>query len=632
MKAVVVGTAGHIDHGKSALVEALTGTHPDRLEEEKRRGITIDLGFAFLALPDVHLAFVDVPGHERFVRNMVAGATGTDLVLLVVAADESIKPQTREHFDICRLLGISRGVVALTKADLVDAETLELVRTEVQEFVQGSFLEGAPIIATSVRTGQGLEDLKAILREMALTAPARDSQHYARLPIDRAFTIRGFGTVVTGTLVAGTIRPGDELEIFPGRLRVRVRGVQSAGQSASEVRAGQRAALNLAGVEVQQVRRGMVLATPGRFRTAQEVDARVHLLPEARPLRDRTPVHLHLGTAETVAEVLLLNVEKLLPGQSALARFRLRQPLVALPGDRFILRQFSPVTTIAGGVVVDLPEERSRLRDPARLALLARLEQGSASDRLGILIETSSTGISMAEAIARTGLRDVEIRGLGEELERQGRCLIVSQDPWVAVAPQVLDQCLARLQQALEDFHRARPLAFGMHKEELRDRAARRFHSAVFEAALARAAAQGLIETRGDQVARAGREIRLTPEEQQARAQLEKLLEQAGFAVPRLSEVLPRLPVDASRGMHLVQWLIRQGTLVRISEELVLHRSAITRLRALLADYRRRRGERISVPAFKELIGLTRKHAIPLLEYLDREKITRRVGDERIIL
>ncbi len=632
MKAVVVGTAGHIDHGKSALVEALTGTHPDRLAEEKRRGITIDLGFAFLPLPDVHLAFVDVPGHERFVRNMLAGATGIDLVLLVVAADESIKPQTREHFDICRLLGISRGVVALTKADLVDAETLELVRAEVQDFLRGSFLEQAPVIATSVRTGQGLEELKAALREVALTAPARDSQHYARLPVDRVFTMRGFGTVVTGTLVAGTIRTGDELELFPNRLRVRVRGVQSAGRATPEVRAGQRAALNLSGVEVEQVHRGMVLATPGRLRTTQELDARVHLLAGARPLRDRTPVHFHLGTAETVAEVLLLDTAELLPGQSALARLRLRQPLVALPGDRFILRQFSPVTTIAGGVVLDLPEKPGRLRDPARLALLARLEQASAGERLAALIETSASGVSMAEAIARTGLRDAEIRRLAAELEQQRRCLTVSQDPWVAVAPQVLEQCLTHLQQVLEEFHRTRPLAFGMHKQELRDRAARRLHPAVFEAALARAAAHGLVEIRGDQVARAGREIKLTPEEQQARARLESLLEQAGLAVPRLSEILPRLPVDASRGMHLVQWLIRQGVLVRISEELVLHRSAIDRLRALLADYRRRHGERISVPAFKDLIGLTRKHAIPLLEYLDREKITRRVGDERIIL
>ncbi len=632
MKAVVVGTAGHIDHGKSALVEALTGTHPDRLAEEKRRGITIDLGFAFLPLPDVHLAFVDVPGHERFVRNMLAGATGIDLVLLVVAADESIKPQTREHFDICRLLGISRGVVALTKADLVDAETLELVRAEVQDFLRGSFLEQAPVIATSVRTGQGLEELKAALREVALTAPARDSQHYARLPVDRVFTMRGFGTVVTGTLVAGTIRTGDELELFPNRLRVRVRGVQSAGRATPEVRAGQRAALNLSGVEVEQVHRGMVLATPGRLRTTQELDARVHLLAGARPLRDRTPVHFHLGTAETVAEVLLLDTAELLPGQSALARLRLRQPLVALPGDRFILRQFSPVTTIAGGVVLDLPEKLGRLRDPARLALLARLEQASAGERLAALIQTSASGVSMAEAIARTGLRDAEIRRLAAELEQQRRCLTVSQDPWVAVAPQVLEQCIAHLQQVLEEFHRTRPLAFGMHKQELRDRAARRLHPAVFEAALARAAAHGLVEIRGDQVARAGREIKLTPEEQQARARLESLLEQAGLAVPRLSDILPRLPVDASRGMHLVQWLIRQGVLVRISEELVLHRSAIDRLRALLADYRRRHGERISVPAFKDLIGLTRKHAIPLLEYLDREKITRRVGDERIIL
>src|ERR1700693_2478025 len=302
-KHLIVGTAGHIDHGKSALVEALTGTHPDRLEEEKRRGITIDIGFAFLELEGVRLGFVDVPGHERFVRNMVAGGGGIDLVLLVVAGDESIKPQTREHFDICRLLGVRRGLIALTKSDLVDPDTLGLVQLEVEEFVRGSFLDGAPIVPVSARTGAGLEHLKQELRRVALNAPAKDATRHFRLPIDRSFAIKGFGTVVTGTLISGSVRVEGEAEVRPGGRRVRIRGIQSAGHAAERAVAGQRTALNLAGVEHGEVRRGMVLAPPGRFVPTRRLDAEVELLPSARPIERHARVHFHAATAATTADL-----------------------------------------------------------------------------------------------------------------------------------------------------------------------------------------------------------------------------------------------------------------------------------------------------------------------------------------
>lgn len=632
MKSVVVGTAGHIDHGKSALVEALTGTHPDRLEEEKRRGITIDLGFAFLDLPDLRLAFIDVPGHERFVRNMLAGATGIDLVLLVVASDESIKPQTREHFEICRLLGIQRGLVALSKADLVDAETLELVRLEVEEFLRGSFLEGAPIIPTSARTGQGIVTLKNALREIGLAVPPRDSSHLVRLPIDRAFAVKGFGTVVTGTLLSGRVHVGDELEIFPPRLRVRVRGLQSAGQPASELPAGQRVALNLAGIEREQLRRGMTLASPGCLRTSTLVVAQIHLLGSARPLRPRTLVHFHHGTADTVAEVLLLEGQRVEPGETALVQLRLHAPLLILPGDRFILRQFSPVTTIGGGLVLDLPPRPVRGHDLHLVHRLRDFERSAPEDYLAYLLETTPAGLTLAEAVARTGWTPAELERLAGVLAQRGRARVVGHDPWVLAPVEVLETCRENLLRALAAFHQAQPLQFGMHKEELRKQVAARLHPSLFHAALIEARQRGQVNIAGDQVSLAGRQVTLTAEEEQARQQLESLLERAGFQVPRLSDLLPQLRLPTDRAMHLVQLLLRAGSLVRVSEELVYHHSTIARLRALLEDYKQRQGERISVPAFKDLTGVTRKHAIPLLEYLDRQKVTRRVGDDRVIL
>jgi len=377
-KSVIVGTAGHIDHGKSALVEALTGTHPDRLEEEKRRGITIDLGFAFLEEHGVRFGFVDVPGHERFVSNMLAGAAGIDVLLLVIAADESIKPQTREHFDICRLLGVARGVVALTKSDLVDKDTLELVRLEAEEYLRGSFLEDARIVAVSAKTRAGLDDLKKALTDAASSVAARDSSRYFRLPIDRAFAMKGFGSVVTGTLVSGTVGPGDEVELLPPGDRLRVRGVQSGGKAVERAMPGQRTAVNLAGIEHTALRRGMVLATPGKFRKTRRIDARLELLASARKMKQGARVHFHAGTGETIAEVFFHGQKELPPASNAFANLKLQDEILVLAGDRFIVRQFSPVATIGGGVVLDpLARRNARTRGSRRHSRLARRTRDS---------------------------------------------------------------------------------------------------------------------------------------------------------------------------------------------------------------------------------------------------------------
>jgi selenocysteine-specific elongation factor len=630
-KHIIVGTAGHIDHGKSSLVEALTGTHPDRLEEEKRRGITIDLGFAFLSVGEVSFGFVDVPGHERFVRNMLAGAGGIDIVLLVVAADESIKPQTREHFDICRLLGIQRGLVAITKSDLVDADILGLVRLEIEEYVRGSFLENAPIVPVSARTGAGLDLCKQELVRVAAAMPEKDRTRHLRLPIDRSFATKGFGTVVTGTLISGTVTVDDEIEIYPLRRHVRVRGLHSGGQPIQQAVAGQRTAVNLVGIEHAEINRGMVLGRPGVFEPTRKLDARIKLLSSARPLQNRARAHFHQGSTEAIAEVILLAGDELAPGQSALAQLRLDNDVVALPEDRFILRQFSPVVTIGGGVVIDVRARRHRRDDPEARDFLETLESGRPEDLLRALAEATPRGLVLEEVRARTGWLEAEIRDAAARLVETKQLRILGEQPFTVASEQAVEGCSKALQRAVEQFHSANPLLPGIPKQELRGRVGNP-RPALFEAALADLTKAGALAVLSGLVQRAGRAIALSPEEVRAKELIEKEFERAGLTVPSVPAVLEKLPVEASRAEKILQILLREGTLIKVAEDFVFHRTAVARLRELIATYRRERGDRITVVTFKDVAGVSRKYAIPLLEFLDREHVTRRVGDERVIL
>ena len=637
MRNIVVGTAGHIDHGKSALVEALTGTHPDRLEEEKRRGITLDIGFAFLELGDVSLGFVDVPGHERFVRNMLAGASGFDLALLVIAADESIKPQTREHFEICKLLGIPRGLVVLTKCDLVEPEVLELVRLETEDFVRGSFLHGAPIVAVSAKTGTGLDELRRQLARIAGETPPKDASRHFRLPIDRAFAMKGFGTVVTGTLIAGEVKAEDEVELFPSRRRLRVRGVQSGGKAVISASAGQRTALNLAGIEHQEVSRGMVLAAPKRFEATSRLDARIVLLPSAKRLKHGARVHFHHGSAETIAVVHLFGAREMMPGSTGLAQLRLADPTLALPGDRFILRQFSPVVTIGGGTVLHLPRGR-RPRDPQALSFLEAQERGLNGDSsahaaaLSAIISSSAEGSTLADLVMRTGWPEAEIGRVVKDLAAEGKLRLVAEQPLVAVSQEVVASCTDRLLKEVERFHLANPLAEAISKEDLRTRCASALRTDIFRTALEDAVSAGQLALAGDLVKRAGRSISLLPGEARAKEQIEREFARGGLAAPGVEAVLTTLPVEKGQAQKLFQLLVRERVLLKISNDVVLHRETFDHLRKLLAEYKRTRGERLAVGDFKELAGISRKYAIPLLEYLDRTGVTRRVGDYRVIL
>jgi selenocysteine-specific elongation factor len=631
-KSVIVGTAGHIDHGKSALVEALTGTHPDRLAEEKQRGITIDLGFAFLEENGVRFGFVDVPGHERFVSNMLAGATGVDVLLLVIAADESIKPQTREHFDICRLLGVERGVVALTKSDLVDRDTLELVRMEAEEFLRGSFLEKAPLVPVSAKTGAGLGDLRKALSAAAANVPGKDGSRYFRLPIDRAFAMKGFGSVVTGTLISGSVRAGDEVELFPSGERLRVRGVESGGKSVERATPGQRTAVNLAGIEHTALKRGMVLATPGKFRRTRRVDVRLELLASARKMKQGSRVHFHAGTSETIAEVFLHREKEVAPGGSALANLKLQEELLLLPGDRYIVRQFSPVVTIGGGAVLDSLARRPMLRDTGRVAFLKTLEQCQPEEVLAAMTERALFGLTFEEIVARSGWLEKEIRDTAHKLTEAARVKVVSAQPLVLVSGRVFDEVRNKILVKVDKFHKENPLLPGIPREDLRASLGKRVRTETFRAALEELTTERKLDAPGELVKKAGSEIALLPEEAKAKEQIESAFASASLAVPSVKEVLEKLAVEAKRAEKLLQILLREKSLIRVSPELIFHRQALAQLKDQLSAHKKEKGDRITVPIFKELTGITRKYAIPLLEYLDRERVTRRAGEERVIL
>jgi selenocysteine-specific elongation factor len=631
MKSVIIGTAGHIDHGKTALVKALTGIDADRLEEEKRRGITIDIGFAHLelALPNgdtLRLGFVDVPGHERFVRNMLAGVGGIDLVLLVIAADESIKPQTREHFDICRLLSVRRGIAVLTKSDLVDRETLDVVGLEVEEFLRNSFLDPAhsAVVAVSAMTGAGLDELRQAIVRVAAEVPAKDSTALARLPIDRVFTMKGFGVVVTGTLVSGMIRKEDELEVFPTDQRVRVRGVQVHGQAVEQATAGERTALNLAGVTTQDLARGMLLAPPSIFHSTLRIDVSLALLPSARPLKDRARVHLHAHTFEAIATVSLFGKKQLSPGETAFAQLRLAEPTLLLPGDRFIMRQFSPVVTIGGGIVLDASPIP---RMPGLEAFLKILADSDAQSILRARIaRRNHDGIALSALISETGWPEKVVEAHMADPVRQGWILRLG-DRFVDTP--AMEELRSFMTSTVTSFHQENPLVAGIGKEELRERA--KAPEEVFAAAMEMLVREQKLVVAGEIVHLPGRGVVMKDEEAESKEIIEAAFASAGLKVPALKDVLAGLRVDKARAQKIVTLLLRDKVLVKISEDLVFHRVALDGLRRRIAS-EKAKSPTIDVARFKDLTGVSRKYAIPLLEYFDREHVTRRVGDERVIL
>jgi selenocysteine-specific elongation factor len=608
-------------------VRALTGTDPDRLKEEKERGITIDLGFAHCELGDgVVASFVDVPGHERFVRHMLAGAHGIDAVALVVAADESVMPQTREHFHICRLLGVPRGLVVLTKCDAADEDSQAIAELEVRELVAGSFLDEAALVRVSARTGEGLPALREALLALARASPPRPAEGLLRLPVDRVFSMKGFGTVVTGTLVAGELTTGEEIEALPSGRLARVRGLQVHGESVECAAAGTRTAVNLAG-EVEGLARGEVLTRPGTLRATSMVDAVVSLLPDARPLADGARVRVHVASAEVLARVRLLGPDSLEPGTSELAQLRLERPAVAGRGDRLVLRSYSPPDTIAGAVVVDpVPPRRSTSDRPA----VERLRD--ASDLLAaaeaMVAEAASSGIAAPLLAARL---TVPLARLSAEVPASASMVALGPDPAVVLSRGALARMGEEALVALEAFHEGSPLKVAMPREELRGRVFGAAPAIAFEQVLADLAAAGRVRLLPDAVAAARHEVRLSAGEEEARTLLLETALAAGLSGVELPALAERSKRDARLLERVARVLTTERVLGRVGEGLLVHRD---RLEALKLQVRERwpAGSKIEVGAFKDLTGLSRKYVIPLLEYLDRERVTRRAGNDRIVL
>jgi selenocysteine-specific elongation factor len=663
-KSIIIGTAGHIDHGKTALVRALTGIDADRLPEEKRRGITIDLGFADLDLGDVRIGFVDVPGHERFVKNMLAGAHGIDVVALVIAADESVMPQTREHFDICRLLGVRQGLVVITKKDLVEEDLLQLVRAEAQELVAESFLEDAPVITVSSRTGEGIEELKTALRVAGQQAPSRSSDFVTRLPIDRAFTMRGFGAIVTGTLIAGEISEGEDLEILPGGgharapslgvgflpgKQVRVRGVQVHAAPVARALAGQRTAINLGGVEAAGLERGMTLTLPGRLRPTQIVDAQVQILADApRALRSRQRVRVHLGAAEVFARVRVLEAggtgvppvnhaqdarATIEPGRSGFAQLRFESPVVGVLGDRFIVRSYSPSRTIGGGTILDAfaLKHRSKEVTVARERLSALLG-GDRAQQLSSFVENAN-GLRRADIAARTAWRDEVIEAAAQDA-LAGAAIVDAEG--VLVSRAQVDKLKRAVLEAVSAHHKREPLSRGLGKEILRERHFAHAFAEIFRVVLSQLESAGALVSEKDIVRARAHTRELSDADAQLRVALEKAYRDAALSAPSMSEAFASAGISAAAQTHgrkILQLLIDSGVLVRVVGEMFFHRAALDDLtRKLRAHAAQGRDRSIDVAAFKELAGISRKYAIPLLEYLDRLRVTRREGDRRVIL
>jgi len=608
-------------------VRALTGTDPDRLKEEKERGITIDLGFAHCELGEkVVASFVDVPGHERFVRHMLAGAHGIDAVALVVAADESVMPQTREHFHICRLLGVPRGLVVLTKCDVADADSQAIAELEARELVAGSFLEAARVVRVSARTGEGLPALREALLALARESPPRPSSGLLRLPVDRVFSMRGFGVVVTGTLVAGEVATGEEIEALPSGRRARVRGLQVHGETVERAAAGTRTAVNLAG-EVEGLARGEVLARPGTLRATSMIDAQVSLLPGARPLVDGARVRVHAASAEVLARVRLLGADSLEPGTSALAQLRLESPAVAGRADCLVLRSYSPAETIAGAVVVDpLPPRRRAADRPAVERLRDAVGLLGAAEAM--VAEAGAGGIDAPLLAARL---TAPLERLTAELPASNSLVALGPDPGVVVSRQALARLAEGALGALQTFHRANPLKAAMPREELRGRAFGDAPAIAFERVLADLAAAGRVRLLPDAVAAARHEVRLSAGEEEARQLLLEAAQAAGLAGVELPALAERSRRDAKLLERVARVLAAERVLARVGESLLVHRDHLEALKLLVRE-RWPSGSRIEVGAFKDLTGLSRKYVIPLLEYLDRERVTRRAGNDRIVL
>ena len=633
MQHFVLGTAGHVDHGKTSLIKALTGTDTDSLKEEKERGITIELGFASLSLPSGRtLGIVDVPGHEKFVKHMVAGAAGIDMVLMVIAADEGVMPQTREHLQICSLLGITAGVVALTKTDLVEKDWLELVHSDVTDYLKDTFLAGAPVIPVSAAAGASIPRLLACLDEVAGHLQERTDDGIFRLPVDRIFTMKGFGTVVTGTLISDRIGVGEEVQILPANISARIRGIQVHGHTVEAAFSGQRSAVNLQGIEKSTLGRGNVLVRPETVRPTRRLDVYLEYLDSnTRKLKNRTLARLHTGTTEIMARIILLQADELAPGERGFAQLLLSEEDVVVAGDHFVLRSYSPVTTIGGGRILDPLPGKHKRKNEKILGGMHTLKDGSVSDKIAVVLERAGyEGVRIRDLAFRLGIHAKKIREALEKMFSNRQAILLAGDDAAVLSPILHTRLEETLLNGLAAYHKNNPLKAGISKEELKSALPPAVSTRLFNMVIAALVKKETIAGDKDSVRLASHRVKLAGDEDDLRRSIASVYDRAGLTPPSLGEVYEKFGHNKTMAQNIVQLMIKDGELVKINEDLCFTRPVMEKLRE---DYKARliKDGKATPATFKDLTGLSRKYIIPLMEYFDSTKLTVRVEDHRIL-
>jgi selenocysteine-specific elongation factor len=638
MREIILGTAGHVDHGKTSLIRALTGIETDRLKEEKQRGITIELGFAYLDLSCGHrLGIVDVPGHEKFIRNMVAGAAGMDMVAFIIAADEGIMPQTKEHFDICRLLGVKDGLVILTKKDMVEPDWLEMVEEEVRDFFKDSFLEEAPVVAVSSTTGEGIDEVKKILDDKVKAMNFQEEFGPFRLAVDRVFSMKGFGTVITGTSLSGRIGLGDDLMFYPGKLLAKIRGIQVHGTDQEVVEAGHRTAINLQGIEKEEIRRGDLAATPGSMTPSTLLDVDLHYLAtNSKELKNRTQVRVHVGTREIVGRVVIMEEDVVLPGKNSNVQLILQEAVAVWPGDRYVIRSYSPIATIGGGVILNnAPPKRKRSVERDRKynhEVFAIYRTDSVEEKMLLFLEESGfKGITADLLATRLGLFGKKLKKQLQHTISTRKILVIESDSQRLVASPVVEKLGQSILDLLTRYHKENPLKSGLAKEELRSRLKPRIDAKLFIYTINTLTKKGDIVQEGADVRLSDHEVTLQMDEQKMQEKIGALYKDAGLRPPNFKDVLATFNEFTEKQIRQIfDLLLQKGTLVKINESLFFHAAELEKLGKLVKEFITKEGD-IDAPRFKTLTGLTRKFSIPLLEYFDKIKLTIRVGDKRIL-
>jgi len=631
MKQIILGTAGHIDHGKTSLIKAVTGVNTDRLKEEQARGITIELGFASMDLPGGwHLGIVDVPGHEKFVKNMVAGATGIDMVAMVIAADEGVMPQTREHMEICALLGIQHGLIALTKTDLVDEEWMELVIEDIRDFARGTFLEECPIVPVSSATGEGIDAFVDALDTLSAAVPERSVTNLFRLPVDRVFSMKGFGTVITGSLVSGRVKVGDTITIYPSMITSKVRGIQVHNESVEEAGPGMRTAINFQGLEKASVNRGEVISTPESLKPSYMVDVSLHFLKSnKKPAKNRTKVRFHTGTSEVFGYLVLLDREELPPGEDIVAQLRLDTPVSLVRDDRFVIRSYSPVRTIGGGKVLNPVPQKHKQFQPDVVEGLKGLIDSPPEGVVSFHVQDADVaGVTFADLVIMTNLPEKKLAAITQGLSSTREIIQIDKDTRLFIHKNVFEALQGNITASLEKYHQANPLKAGMSKEELKSKFPMQAADKLFSAVMNQMVKAGTIVQEGEVVKLAGHKVSLGFDQETFKEKVLDIYRKSGLTPPYFKEVTKTLDVDPAVAKDVLMLLVSEGNMIKAKEELFFHVEPYEGLKKRLVDFLTT-NEEITTPQFKEMTGASRKYIIPLLEYFDAKNVTIRVGDSR---